>query len=118
MMPEVFITGTRKARKRHICFHCYRDIEPGQTYGFQTCKFDYVYTLAWHLDCEELAQECRTMSDDYYDEGWPPLRNMWVESGEYRSECDGWRGFYPHVVARMELSDQLREARAMEGRDG
>jgi len=110
-MIIVLDQGTRKARKRHQCFHCYRDIAPGQDYGFQTCKYDHVYTLAWHLDCEELATECRQIVDYFDDEGWSPLRDMWVESGEYRSECDGWRGFYPHVVARMELTDQLAAIR-------
>lgn len=49
------------------------------------------------------------MSEHYCDdEGIPPLRDQWIDSGEYRYECDNWRGFYPHVVARMELTDQLR----------
>jgi hypothetical protein len=110
MYVTVLDQGTRKAKKRHQCFHCYRDIVPGQTYGFQTCKYDHVYTLSWHVDCEQLADECRAIVDEYWDDGWPPLRDMWLDSGEYSNECDGWRGFYPHVVARMELTDQLREA--------
>ncbi len=109
-MTTVLNEGTRKARKPHQCFHCYRSIEPGHTYGFQTNKYDYVYTLAWHMDCEELASKCRDLMDeDWLEEGCPPLRDMWVDSGEYRNECDKWRGFYPHVVARMELTDQLRK---------
>jgi hypothetical protein len=104
--------GTRKARKAHRCFHCCRDIAPGTVYGFQTNKYDDVYTICWHLDCEELASKCRDLSGgDYDDEGWRGLREEWCASGEYYSECDGWRGHYPHVVARMELFDQLREAR-------
>ena len=101
--------GTRKSRKSHQCFHCCRFIAPGETYGFQTNKYDYVYTLAWHLDCDELAAKCRDLSEHCYDdEGWPGLREEWCASGEYFTECDAWRGHYPHVVARMELSDQLR----------
>lgn len=108
-MVVTLAEGTRKARKAHQCFHCYRDIPPGTVHGFQTNKYDYVYTIRWHLDCEELARECRTLADIWGDdEGWGPLRDQWCDSGEYQSECDGWRGLYPHVVARMELSDQLR----------
>lgn len=104
--------GIRKARKHHRCFHCCRHIAPGETYGFQTNKYDDVYTIAWHLDCEELASKCSDLSENYYDdEGFQGLRDEWCDNGEYYAECDRWRGYYPHVVARMELSDQLREAR-------
>lgn len=111
-MVTLISEGTRKARKRHQCFHCYRDIAVGTIHGFQTCKYDHVYTIRYHLDCEELASEYRILSGGYYDEeGWPPLRDEWCDSGEYENECNAWRGFYPHVVARMELIDQLRSAR-------
>ena len=104
--------GTRKARKAHRCFHCCRDITTREVHGFQTNKYDdHVYTLRWHSDCEALAAKCRRLSEHYYDdEGWPGLREDWCDSGEYYNECNAWRGFYPHVIARMELSDQLREA--------
>lgn len=110
-MVEVFLEGTRTARKPHQCFHCYRLIAAGETYGYQTCKYDYVYTLTYHLDCEELANKCRLLADNWEDEGWGPLRDDWCDSGEYENECNNWRGFYPHVVARMELTDQLWEER-------
>lgn len=100
--------GSRVARKPHQCFHCYRMIASGETYGFQTNKYDYVYTIHYHLDCEACASEYRDMIDGYWDEGWGPLRDMWLDSGEYDAECATWRGHYPHVVARMELTDQLR----------
>ncbi len=110
-MSQTLAQGERRARKPHQCFHCCRYIAPGETYGFQTNKYDYVYTICWHLDCEALASECRKLADiDGGDEGWPGLREQWCESGEYYRECEAWRGFYPHVVARMELSDQLRGA--------
>lgn len=102
--------GTRTARKPHQCFHCCRHIAPGTRYGFETNKYDYVYTLAWHLDCEELAAKCREIAEPWDDEGWPGLREEWCSSGEYYSELNAWRGFYPHVIARMELTDQLRGA--------
>lgn len=112
-MTTTLAQGERRARKAHQCFHCCRDIPPGEVYGFQTNKYDYVYTLCWHLDCEELAHECRLLAGIYGDdEGWAGLRDQWCESGEYYRECDDWRGHYPHVIARMELSDQLRKAPA------
>lgn len=105
--------GARKARKHHQCWHCYRSIAPGSMYGYQTNAYDgSVYTLQWHLDCDACATECHRLSGNVYDDdGFPPLRDEWLDSGEYLSECDNWRGLYPHVVARMELTDQLREAR-------
>lgn len=108
-MVQTLSQGIRKARKPHRCFHCQRAIGRGETYGFQTNKYDYVYTIAWHLDCDELAAKCRDLSEHCYDdEGWPGLREEWCASGEYFTECDAWRGHYPHVITRMELSDQLR----------
>lgn len=113
MMVTVLLEGTRKARKHHQCWHCYRSIAPGATYGFQNNVCDgSAYTLKWHQDCEAMATEMRKISGHVYDwEGFQPLRDEMCESGEYQSDCNGWRGFYPHVVARMELTDQLREAR-------
>ena len=109
MMVVTIASGTRTARKSHHCWHCQRSIEPGQSYGYQTNKYDYVYTIAWHLDCERLSSECIALADYYFDdEGFPGLREMWCDQGEYYDECDRWRGFYPHVIARMELTDQLR----------
>ena len=110
-MVMVISEGTRKARKSHQCFHCYREIEPGTVYGFQTCKYDFVYTLVWHLDCEAMSNEYR-YCDDYgdYGDGFGPLRDDLQETGDWQSELDMWRGFYPHVVCRMELTNQLRDA--------
>ena len=111
-MVKTINQGTRTARKHHQCFECYRSIAPKTAYGFQTNVYDgAVYTLAWHLDCQECAHEYRKIGGMRYDdEGFPPLRDEWCESGEYERECGWWRGLYPHVVARMELTDQLREA--------
>ena len=109
IMVEIIKEGARRARKAHQCFHCYRMIEPGTVYGFQTCRYDDVYTLVWHLDCEAMASEYRD-GDDYgdYGDGFGPLRNDLIESGQYQEELNWWRGDYPHVVCRMELTDQLR----------
>lgn len=105
-MVIIIAEGTRTGRKPHRCFHCQRPIPSGVLHGFQTNKYDHVYTLRWHLDCEDLAAQCRDASD-YEEEGWSGLRDEWCESGEYLAECNYWRGFYPHVIARMELTDQL-----------
>ena len=112
-MVHTLSHGTRKAAKPHQCFHCYLSIAPGESYGYQSNLCDGAfYVLKWHLDCEECAEECRrAAAHDYTDDGWGPLRDDWLDNGEYQRECDAWRGFYPHVVARMELTDQLREAR-------
>lgn len=111
-MPiTVLSEGTHVARKERQCFHCYRMIASGETYGYQTNKYDQVYTITYHLDCAACAAECQALADPYWDEGWGPLRDEWCDSGDYERECEAWRGHYPHVVARMELTDQLREAR-------
>lgn len=98
--------GFRTARKTHECFHCCRDIVPGTKYGFQTNKYDYVYTISWHLDCAALHGE--TCDGDWDDEGYPGLREMWCDDGEYYTMLEAYRGLYPHVIARLELTDQLR----------
>jgi hypothetical protein len=103
--------GISTARKHHQCFECYRNIAPNQKYGFQTNIFDgRVYTLKWHLDCAACGSEYR-ISSYYDDDGFPPLRDEWIESGEYKQICNNYHKLFPHVVARMELTDQLREAR-------
>jgi hypothetical protein len=84
----------------------------GAVHGHQTNVYDgRVYTLRWHLDCEACAAAYRKeagLQFDYED-GFPPLRDDWVDGCEYKWECNRWRGLYPHVIARMELTDQLRE---------
>ena len=110
-MTVVLAEGRRVARKSHQCFECYRSIAPGTEYGFQTCKYDYVYTLAWHLDCHAMGREWRRLTDAWGSEdGYPPLRDALIESGEYPKCLNDFRGDYPHVVCRMELTDQLSEA--------
>ena len=108
-MTTVLAKGKRTARKSHKCFECYRAIEPGTEYEFQTCKYDYVYTLCWHLDCGAMGREWRDLADaPCDDEGYGPLRDSLIDSGEYEFSLDSFRGHYPHVVCRMELTDQLR----------
>lgn len=111
-MIESIGYGIRRARKSHQCFECYRTIEAKTEHHFQTNIYDdRIYTLYSHLDCNECASLYR---DDVgwadYDDGYPPLRDEWIDSGEYEKLCAEYRGLYPHVVARMELTDQLHEA--------
>ena len=109
-MIETISQGIVQARKPRQCFHCYRQIGYGERYGFQVNKYDgAIYTLRWHLDCEQCANEYLSYAGYCFDhyEGFPPLRDDLLGSGEYESECNHLRGFYPHVIARMELTDQL-----------
>lgn len=108
-MVTVLSEGKKKARKHHQRWHCYRSIASGEIYGFQANSFDgSAYTLKWHTDCEDCAAEYRKLlGNSYDDDGFQPLRDEWINSGEYKDECNFWRGFYPHVVARMEITDQL-----------
>jgi hypothetical protein len=111
-MTTVLSYGIRKIKKTHSCFHCYRKLAIGEKCGYQSNVGDgSVYTIYWHIDCAECAEEDRAISgSDDYEDGFQPLRDEWVDSGDYKRVCDAWRGFYPHVVARMELTDQLRSA--------
>ncbi len=111
MTITVIMEGKHCARKPHQCWHCYRTIPAGVVYGYQACKYDSVYILRWHLDCEAMATAYIRLTDPYCDEGYPPLRDQLVDNGEYPNELDWWRGEYPHVVCRMELTDQLHEVK-------
>jgi len=107
-MVETISQGTVQARKPHQCFHCYRQIGYGERYEFQVNKYDgAIYTLRWHLDCEQCANEFYAADLYYDDSGFPSLRDELLNSGVYQEELNYLRGFYPHVVARMELTDQL-----------
>ena len=111
-MTQVLQQGTRKARVHHQCYHCYRYIGTGELYGYQNNVFDSkVYTVRWHLDCDELAEKCRDLAGPCpYDdgEGWGPLRSEMISSAEYQNLITAYRGEYQHVICRMELTDQLR----------
>lgn len=111
-MVETISQGTKKARKPHQCFHCYRQIGYDDRHGFKVKvnrQDGSVYTLRWHRDCKECADEYRDYGDYPLLEGedFPPLREYFLSSGMYQWELNYLRGFYPHVVARMELTDQL-----------
>jgi len=104
--------GTRKARKEHQCFHCYRPIARGETYEFSTNKCDHVYTLATHLDCQKAAIYYMYHVVQYsylgWDEGYPPLLDQIMEMDGQRN-IDTLRGRFPHVACRLEFHAQMRK---------
>lgn len=110
--------GTRKARKHHQCYECYRSIGPGQVYEYQTCKYDYVYTLKFHKDCRAASLEyCRVNRISPWDfdfGGYPPLADIISDGGEFKTDVDAMRGKFPHVACRLELTEQLAEARLLD----
>lgn len=102
--------GTRRARKSHQCFDCYRTIPAGEEYHFSTCKYDHVYTLCQHKDCRAASEFYRKVHriDDWgFDDGIPPLADMVSDLGELTLDMATLRGHFPHVVCRIELGDQL-----------
>lgn len=101
--------GQRKARKRHQCFDCYRDIVPGTVYNFGTFKMDYVYTIKQHTDCAAASDFYRKFHDLDYDcyDGIGPLADTISDGGEYKIDFDMLRGRFPHVVCRLELNEQM-----------
>lgn len=87
------------ARKPHWCGHCGRSIGVGERYLRQRCIADgLAYAFKAHEDCHEMAVEL--MDGDTYD-GIDCLH-----SADF--EPDEWRGFYPHVVCRFDLTRQQR----------
>lgn len=113
-MLTILAEGTRRARKRHQCFQCYRPIEPGTEYNFFTGKYDYIYTLAMHKDCDDAAAfYCKKagISTWDYGEGYPPLFDMMQDGGEVELDIALIRGHFPHVACRLEFLDQIRADR-------
>jgi hypothetical protein len=104
-------SGTRKARKTHQCFHCYRPIPRGEEYSFSTCKHDHVYTLAMHTDCLKASDFFLGTTFNAHsfnlDDGYPPLMDMvWDNDGQH--DIDALRGHFPHVACRLEFHAQKR----------
>jgi hypothetical protein len=107
-MIETLDTGTRKARKAHQCYDCYRMIAPGEVYEFGTFKYDDVYTLKYHPDCRSASAHYIKFHGIYYnhDEGIQPLADMISDSGESETDYAMLRGHFPHVVCRLELNQR------------
>lgn len=98
-----------RARRHHRCVDCGGWIAPGEIYRLSKVQNDgTVYPWKQHLDCAAMSAEVVSLgwAPDYCD-GIPPLR----EDEGVMEELDLWRGRYPHVVCRIEMQQQLREAR-------
>ena len=104
--------GLRVARKQHRCFDCYRPIRKGESYHFGTYKYDDVYTLHHHIDCRaasDFYQKFHGLKYNDFDDGIPPLSDMISDGGEREIDHATLRGHFPHVVCRMEYTDQMEE---------
>ena len=109
MSVQLLSEGIRTARKKHQCFHCYKIISPGTEYRFQTNKYDGVYTLAFHLDCDALwwaYERDAAFHWSDFEEGYPPLKDHWSDSGEFENLCNAYRGMFHHAICRLELLEQ------------
>lgn len=105
--PQIICEEHVAARKHHRCFHCYRSIAPGTKHRRSVLKFDYVYALRFHPDCEALWDMYSTeanVSPRDYDDGYPPIYDDWRDSGDFDQLCDQYRGFFPHAVSRLEFT--------------
>ena len=100
-MAELISFKEVKARKKHICGLCNKDIEPGEQYYRQFIKGDEgnVYTFNNHIDCQMLVDkvvvpwtgESEIDSEDFYyacnEFGYKhlcPLCNNW---NKQNAEC-------------------------------
>jgi hypothetical protein len=107
-MIETLNRGTRKARKPHQCYDCYRMIATGEVYEFGTFKYDDVYTLKQHSDCMAASAHYIKFHGIYYDhyEGIQPLADMISDGGESETDYAMLRGHFPHVVCRLEFNQR------------
>lgn len=96
-MAQLVSEATPKARKRHFCEECGRDIVKGQTYKRQFISDGGdAWTFKAHTDCIEMSNELRTRNN-LWGNDWYPIHEI-VEGNDFNA----WRGFYPHVVCRLE----------------
>jgi len=112
MSVELISDERPRARKHHRCFHCGGWIVPGEAHRKSTCKYDYVYSLRIHDDCEALWKQYESdagFSFYDFDDGYPPIREEWGNSGEFQSLCDSYRGKFPGPVTRMEFHEQISD---------
>jgi hypothetical protein len=97
-----------KARKHHRCDDCGGWIAPGEVYRLSKIQDDgTVYPWRQHLDCFAMAHDVDVAEGNWCEGGRPPL----CQDEGVLEELDSWRGCYPHVVCRIELQQQLYEAR-------
>ena len=111
MTVIVLDSGTRKARKAHKCFHCYRPIWRGEVYFFQTLKHDDAFgTVAMHHECvraDRWFSVFRAGENWFWDDGVPPLLDQ-IHNNAGQDDIDAMRGHFPHVACRLEFHEQKR----------
>lgn len=108
--PTLLAETRQVARKYHRCFDCGGWIAPGERYSRVNLAQDgSAYTLLRHIDCVAMSDEVVTAGHepDYWYDGVPPL---WEDEG-VMDDLDLWRGYYPHVVCRIEFRKQIAELR-------
>ena len=111
MIATLLADERPRGRKHHRCYDCGRWIAPGEVHRKTANVFDgRAYTLRQHLDCYQMGIEARRGDDCW--EGIPPL---WDDELVWEELCR-WRGRFPHVVCRLELSQQLAEIRRQDRR--
>ena len=72
----------RKARKRHRCCECYRDILPGEYYEYVSGIWDGT------PDDYKTCLDCKSVKDAFFDSYI--FTNLWEDFYESMSEC-GWQ---------------------------
>jgi hypothetical protein len=98
----------KKTRRDHRCYDCGHVISAGSSCWSETLRYDSVYTLWYHEDCRRASEHfCRTADWHDFGEGVPPLREMIWDGGD-QVELDALRGYFPHVVTRIEFWMQER----------
>ncbi len=110
MTPAMISEDQVKARKAHRCYCCGRDIVRGTVHRKCVLKLDDVYTLRTHNDCEDASDfiiKFHGIRWHDFDDGIPPLYE--IISDEFEADCNTLRGYFPHVVARLELNRELAE---------
>lgn len=105
-MSYELICHTRpRARTHHRCDHCECSIAPGEVYDRIVGRYegDFCASKA-HLDCETMFQT--RLRDQGEIEGVFLIQDEWD-----RGELNYYRGYFPHVVTRLELSRELAAER-------
>lgn len=115
-MIEELDRGNRTARKDYQCFNCYHTIPKGTLHRyFVGEEGGSAYTIRSHLDCDKALLDfiADMPASDFWD-GVPPLADEVKDSGEFEGWCREVRGHFPHVVCRLELTEQLADLRWQE----
>jgi len=100
MGMDFYNYATPKAKKIHKCEMCGKPIEVGETYSYETGKWDGgFFDRKMHLKCFEMLSImlCETKEDEF---DWDELTDWWVET--YCSKC---KHLYVNNCERDEYCD-------------